>query len=320
VDKLSLHDLIPAEKLKGYATKYHANAGGISFLLQNVKRLKPSADTVEAQIDQLMKPHCQLMGYTASQSFTLAQDYSLEGLNIKSTITLPKIVRAVRNFAQQPYMGKDIDVPRMNLLLYGAPGSGKTEFVKFIGSELNKKVLFKRASDILSPYVGMTEMQIARAFRQAEDEDAILFFDEVDSLVQDRRKSSKSWEITQVNEILQQIESFNGIFVAATNLRTSLDQAIIRRFTFKIEFDYLAEEGKQLFFERMFKTALTDVDKATLRRITCLTPGDFRTVRQSLYYLGDEVTNADRLNALCRESDAKLERIGPDPIGFLRNK
>ena len=56
-----------------------------------------------------------------------------------------------------------------------------------------------------------------------------------------------------------------------------------------------------------------------MRRINCLTPGDFRTVRQSLYYLGDEITNTDRLNALRRESDAKLERVGPDPIGFFKN-
>ena len=319
VEKLDLHELVPAERIKHYATKYHANAGGIAFVLQNVKRLNPSVETVERHIDQLMKPHCQLMQYATSQAFTPAHDYSLEGLNIKSTIVLPKIVQAIHNFAQQTYSGNDPDVPRMNLLLYGAPGSGKTEFVKFLGHELNKKVLFKRASDILSPYVGMTEQLIATAFRQAEDEDAILFFDEVDSLVQDRRTSSKSWEVSQVNEILQQMEAFNGIFIAATNLRTRLDQAIMRRFTFKVEFDYLADAGKQLFFERMFKTSLSEAEKVALRRINCLTPGDFRTVRQSLYYLGDEITNTDRLNALRRESDAKLERVGPDPIGFFKN-
>lgn len=317
VDKLALHDLIPAEKIKGYATKYHANAGGIAFVLQNVKRLKPSADTVEAQIDQLMQPHCQLMRYATSQVFAPAKDYSLEGLNIKSTITLPQIVQATRNFAQQTYAVGDCDLPRMNLLLYGAPGSGKTEFVKFLGAELNKKVLFKRASDLLGPYVGMTEQLIARAFRQAEDEEAILFFDEVDSLVQDRRNSSRSWEVSQVNEILQQMEAYNGIFIAATNLRTRLDQAIMRRFTFKVEFDYLADEGKQHFFEHFFKTPLTEVENLMLQRISCLTPGDFRTVRQSLYYLGETVTNTDRLNALRRESEAKLERLTPDPIGFF---
>ena len=319
VEKLNLHEVVPAERIKHYATKYHANAGGVAFVLQNVKCLNPSVETVEQHIDQLMKPHCQLMHYATSQAFAPVHDYSLEGLNIKSTIALPKIVRAIHNFAQQTYSGNDLDVPRMNLLLYGAPGSGKTEFVKFLGHELNKKVLFKRASDILGPYVGMTEQFIATAFRQAEDEDAILFFDEVDSLVQDRRNSSKAWEVSQVNEILQQMESFNGIFIAATNLRTRLDQAIMRRFTFKVEFDYLADAGKVRFFERMFKTTLTDAEQVALCRIANLTPGDFRTVRQSLYYLGDEVTNADRLNALRRESDAKLERVSPDPIGFFKN-
>ena len=86
-----------------------------------------------------------------------------------------------------------------------------------------------------------------------------------------------------------------------------------------MEFDYLADEGKQHFFEHFFKTPLTDVENLMLQRISCLTPGDFRTVRQLLYYLGETVTNTDRLNALRRESEAKLERLTPDPIGFFKH-
>ena len=68
---------------------------------------------------------------------------------------------------------------------------------------------------------------------------------------------------------------------------------------------YLDEGGKKLFFERMFGAALTDAEAAQLAGIPNLAPGDFRTVRQSLFYLGQEVTNAERLEALKRESAAK---------------
>ena len=70
----------------------------------------------------------------------------------------------------------------MNLLMFGPPGTGKTEFVKHLGKELDRKVLVMKGSDLLSKYVGESEQNIAKAFQRAET----LFFDEIDGLVQDR--------------------------------------------------------------------------------------------------------------------------------------
>lgn len=75
------------------------------------------------------------------------------------------------------------------------------------------------------------------------------------------------------------MESFKGILIAATNLRKTLDAATICRFTFKLEFDYLTNEGKRFFFERIFKTKLTDEEFTELAQLETLVPGDFRTVR-----------------------------------------
>ena len=85
----------------------------------------------------------------------------------------------------------------------------------------------------------------------------------------------------------------------------NLDAAILRRFTFKLQFDYLDDKGKRLFFERMFKTRLSDAEAARLAEIPNLAPGDFRTVRQSLYYLGGTVSNDTRLCELEKESSLK---------------
>lgn len=74
----------------------------------------------------------------------------------------------------------------MNLLMFGPPGTGKTEFVKHLGKELDRKVLVMKGSDLLSKYVGESEQNIAKAFQRAETEHVILFFDEIDGLVQDR--------------------------------------------------------------------------------------------------------------------------------------
>ena len=316
VARHSLQALISEELIDELAAKYETSAGGISTVLANVKRIATDSDDVEELIDSLMKPHCKLMGLVADTSFLPARDYSLEGLCIKGKVPLERVVLAADNFLNASYNTMAVDRPRMNILLYGPPGTGKTEFVKYLGAELGRKVEVVRGSDILNKYVGESEKNIAKAFRAAEAEGAILFFDEVDGLLQDRSGASRSWEVTQVNELLQQMENFNGIMVAATNFSTNLDPATMRRFTFKLEFGYLDDAGKKLFFERMFKTTLSDEDFAALRQLRNLAPGDFRTVRQEMFYLGDCVTNADYIEALKEECAVKKDGGGSSPIGF----
>ena len=102
----------------------------------------------------------------------------------------------------------------------------------------------------MSPYVGETKRNIARLFNTLDAEHSILLLDEVDSLLRDRTQAQRSWELTQVNELLQQMERFNGIFIAATNLMTQLDTAALRRFDFKLEFRPLSEAQRLSLFAR----------------------------------------------------------------------
>ena len=98
-------------------------------------------------------------------------------------------------------------------------------------------------------WVGGTEKNIAECFRQAETDGAILLIDEIEGFLQDRREARHSWEITGVNEMLTQMESFPGIFIASTNLRDNLDQAALRRFDMKIKFDYLLPHQSRTLLE-----------------------------------------------------------------------
>ena len=230
--------------------------------------------------------------------------YSLEGLNLTTPVPLTDIVSAVKKF-RDGTARPDVDSPRLNLLLSGAPGSGKTAFVKYLAREVGAPLKVLKASDLISRYSGETEQRIAAAFAAAKNEEAILFLDEIDSFLQDRAGASHSWEVTQVNELLQQMEDFEGVMVGATNFADNLDKAVLRRFTYKMKLDYLTDEGKGIFFERYFKTPLTDEERTRLNGIAKLTPGDFRTVREELFYLADKQSNAARLDALEAESEAK---------------
>jgi transitional endoplasmic reticulum ATPase len=317
--RLGLTRLVNARQIEEFSAKYPVSAGGISQTLENLKEMHPRKSEIPALVEKLMKPHCELMQVELKDDRLLpSKDYSLEGLNIHGDLQLERIVEAIRAFQNQKENQTDPDQPRMNLLLSGPPGTGKTEFVKYLGDVLNTKVNVCMGSDLLNMYVGGTEKNIARAFHKAESEHAILFLDEIDGLIRNREKAGHAWEVTQVNELLHQMENFKGVMIGATNFLQNLDPAIMRRFTFKLHFDFLTDEGKQLFFQRMFHATLTPEELHRLQNIPNLAPGDFRTVRQSLFYYGGEITNTQRLDTLEQEAAVK-ERTSFAPktaIGF----
>jgi SpoVK/Ycf46/Vps4 family AAA+-type ATPase len=179
--------------------------------------------------------------------------------------------------------------PNARIFLYGVPGTGKSAFGKWIAQYTDKPFVLKKGSDLISMWVGGTENNIADAFREAREEGAVLVFDEVDSFLQDRRSAKNSWEVTQVNEMLVQMENFNGIFIATTNLMAGLDQASLRRFDMKLEFGYLTPKQAWKLFMDECRRVNIDVSgkdnlKDKVRRLSHLAPGDFASViRQSKF-------------------------------------
>lgn len=172
---------------------------------------------------------------------------------------------------------------RGTLCLYGPPGTGKSAYAAWLAEQSGRRLIYKRGSDLLSKYVGETEALIAQAFEEARSEEAVLLFDEVDGFLQDRRSARQNWEVTQVNEMLTQMENYPGIFVATTNLMANLDQAALRRFDFKIEFSHLRHDQAWQLFQAHCAALGLDCPgslKAELSRIRQLAPGDFATAER----------------------------------------
>ena len=193
--------------------------------------------------------------------------------------------------------------PHGRFCLYGPPGTGKSEFGKYVAQQLDMPILIKRASDILNSHLGETEKRIASMFNEATQENAVLVLDEADSFLQNRSEARYNWEVTQVNELLTQMESFDGLFICSTNLVDSLDSAAIRRFDLKIKFDFLQAEQAWKLFEQTLKDHNIKIKnkryyQTELARHDCLTPGDFATVIRQ-----------NRLDSSKLDADSLLQKL-----------
>ncbi len=209
-----------------------------------------------------------------------------------------------------------------SLLLYGPPGTGKTALAAHLAHRLDRPLMARRASELMSMWVGGTERNLARMFQQAADEGAILLLDEADSFLQDRALATRSWEVTEVNELLTQIEQFEGVLVCATNLIERLDPAAMRRFPFKFRFDYLGIRQRWPAFLHFFGQQVAALDNGAETRLRHrvealerLTPGDFSAVKARQAVRGEPMSAFNILDAL--EEECRLKPGGwRKAIGF----
>ncbi len=210
------------------------------------------------------------------------------------------------------------------ILLYGPPGTGKTVLVARLAEKLQRPLMSKAASDILDPYLGMTERRIATMFREAEQEGAVLLLDEADSLLRTRERARVSWEVTHVNELLMRMEAYPGVFVCATNLLDVIDSAALRRFDTKIRLGYPEPAKRWRLLLLLLKAVGVEAPKGGPERqarkrieaMTTLAPGDFATVARRHQRFGEVMTLEDILDQLQDE----LRLKGGEPcraIGFV---
>lgn len=320
----SLHaDSFDENDLNYLTDKYQVNAGIIAKAVENCTRIyKPDIDKKEmiAILEDSLNSHINLLtGRKISDHSNKEPNfsgYSIEGLNIKGDLNSHLALLDRFNTAWE---NDNAAIRNMNVLMWGPPGTGKTELAKYIARRLKRKLIVKTASDILDKYVGGTEENIAAAFKEAEREKGLLFIDEIDGLLANRGNAQRTWEVTQVNELLVRMENHNGILLCATNFIDNVDTAATRRFNIKIEFDYLNESGVDffynLFFGKLNGSLPDETQRLNLKSIKYLTPGDFKVVYQKVAIFGDDkIDPAAVIGSLSDE--VKLKNKSAKRIGF----
>jgi SpoVK/Ycf46/Vps4 family AAA+-type ATPase len=302
------------ETVEGLAQRFATSAAQVSSVVR-AARLASGQDVPQrADLWRLAEASDALVSGRRGRPAPLFTPSSYDLSVLQTPVDLERLAARLVDFAPGESMG-------VSLCLYGPPGTGKSEFVRYLAHRTDRPLAVHRVSDLESKWVGEAEKNIANAFRAAEDEGAVLVFDEADSFLRDRRDAVRGWEVTRVNEFLQQLESFRGIVACTTNLFRQLDAASLRRFTFKVPFDYLPPDKAARLFRQAFQSWLPPdgpLDESelvrALRGLACLAPGDFAAVARRGRALGARWTAQQLVSELALEVSVK-ERAAR-PIGF----
>ena len=272
--------------------KYHVTGASVENIVKAVKSIDctgQSTQKVISDVKNVLEANSSLVFGKKKIRDSVKDSYNLDILN--TSIPAGEVVEMIENaiINKEESFGTPDGI---RMLFYGLSGTGKTELARYISEKTGKKLLLKRASDIMGKYVGDNEQNIKEAFEEAEETDSILLFDEADSFFANRENANTSWERTMVNEFLTQMEEFSGILICTTNLRKIMDPAMQRRFHILTEFKPLTETGIKTLLESYFKGFIfTEEMLASLIKQDSVTPGDFGTLRSKIRFMAkDKIT------------------------------
>lgn len=177
----------------------------------------------------------------------------------------------------------------ISALFAGESGTGKTMAAEVIANDLQLNLYRIDLSAVVSKYIGETEKNLRRLFDAAEDGGAILFFDEADALFGKRsevKDSHDRYANIEINYLLQRIEAFRGLAILATNMKSSLDHAFVRRLRFIVNFSFPSPKERKIIWQRAFppETPMEKLDYVRLARLN-LTGGSIHNVALNAAFL-----------------------------------
>lgn len=180
-------------------------------------------------------PICDRIGFIKQPGYTL-----------DNVMVKPDIKEKIRFFIEA-FNNKDFETigasetirnsKSLIFLFYGPPGTGKTMLAEAISKNVGKKMLIVEYPKIMGKWLGDTDRNISSAFRAARENDLVLVMDEADSLLYNRSYAAQEHDIRFVNDMLQELERYEGIVILTTNMDALLDQALERRVSLKVKFD-----------------------------------------------------------------------------------
>jgi len=298
-----------------WGLSYKLSNKGISLLLPNYK---------SNMLKQKREEH---------QGVTLAKDISEKQMFYNSgerelvdeltTLLMPENFKNIKNRLK----AKNRRVGFASLL-YGGPGTGKTETVLQIARKTGRNVISVDMSSIRDKYVGESEKNVKAIFEgykvmlKEEDLEPILLFNEADAIIGKRIQTQRSvdkMENAMQNILLQEMENFEGIMIATTNLTCNLDSAFERRFLYKIMLSSPSVEARTW----IWKSMIPYLDESTASLLAdefCFSGGQMENIARkcdvSAIIHGKDKLDYDAIRGYCLEENIKSDTPTRRKIGF----
>lgn len=190
----------------------------------------------------------------------------------------------------------------LSVLLFGAPGTGKSMCAQVIAHELNLELYRVDLSKVIDKYVGETEKSISMIFREAKKCNVVLFFDECDTLFAKRSDDGGSNQSSNNNKtalLLQEVEAYDGVSVLATNYKHNIDPAFFRRMKYIVEFQFPDVDTREMLWR-------TTIPKGT----PLADDVDIRFLAERFEFVGGNIKNCILNAAFLAAADGDGKEVG----------
>lgn len=201
----------------------------------------------------------------------------------------------------------------INALFAGDSGTGKTMAAEVIANDLRLHLYRIDLSGVVSKYIGETEKNLRRLFDAAEDGGAILFFDEADALFGKRsavKDSHDRYANIEINYLLQRMEAYNGLAILATNMKSALDEAFVRRLRFIVNFPFPGLKERKMIMQKVFPAGVpkTDLDYDYLARLN-LTGGSINNIAINAAFMAAKTRTMVTMELILSAAKAELRKM-----------
>ncbi len=245
-------------ELSEMATKFLFTPGKISAALKNARSLATMNKEILIPRKTLFQGCYNQMSSELTQKATKVKaNFGFEDIvmNADQRETLEHAIDQM-NFRKKVYDNWDYNKKYpygrgLSILLFGAPGTGKSMCAQVIAHELNLELYRVDLSKVIDKYVGETEKSISMIFREAKKCNVVLFFDECDTLFAKRSDDGGSNQASNNNKtalLLQEVEAYDGVSVLATNYKHNIDPAFFRRMKYIVEFQFPDVDTREMLW------------------------------------------------------------------------
>ena len=221
------------------------------------------------------------------------------------------VVYGAWGFQSKTDLGKGL-----NILFAGPSGTGKTMSAEIMAGQLGLDLYKIDLSTIVSKYIGETEKNLDRIFREAQDSNAILFFDEADAIFGKRsevRDAHDRYANIEISYLLQKMEEYQGITILTTNFRKNMDDAFVRRLHFAVEFPFPEEEYRLQIWQRVFPTEApvdTAVDLRFLSRQFKVAGGNIKNIAVTAAFLAAQEQQSIGMEHVIQATKREYQKMG----------